>query len=84
VYRLEPYRVRGRDHVPADAEGADDAQRARDAARLAPLPWLPRGWCERLDPGALAAALRDDEPAATWQAMRDACPERVYPEPTQT
>ena len=67
-----------------DAEGADDAQRARDAARLAPLPWLPRGWCERLDPGALAAALRDDEPAATWQAMRDAAPERVYPEPTQT
>ncbi len=84
VYRLEPYRVRGRDHVPADAEGADDAQRARDAARLAPLPWLPRGWCEGLATGALAAALRDDEPAATWQSMRDACPERVYPEPTQT
>lgn len=71
----------GAEHVPADAQRVYPGD---PYARANPLPWLPRGWCEGLDPSALAAALRDDDPAATWQAMRDACPERVYPEPSQT
>lgn len=67
------------EHVPADAERVYTGD---PYARANPLPWLPRGWCEGLAPTDLAAALRDDDPAATWQAMRAACPERVYPEPT--
>lgn len=69
----------GDEHVPADAQRVYPGD---PYARANPLPWLPRGWCEGLAPTDLAAALRDDDPAATWQAMRVACPERVYPEPT--
>lgn len=70
-------------HVPADAEPQDYDARERVRIRRAnPLPWAPRDWCEGLAGGPAFDAQRDDDPAATWQAMRVACPERVYPEPT--
>ena len=85
--QLVPLRVDERAPLADRKEVAErvsdsDEARARGNARANPLPWLPRGWCEGLAPTDLAAALRDDDPAATWQAMREACPERVYPEPT--
>lgn len=75
-------RADGAEHVPADAEGADDAQRERDARRMYPVRGA-RGWCEGLGAAGFDSAFVAPVVAEiTWQAMRAACPERVYPEPT--
>lgn len=74
----------GGEHVPLDAERVYPGDSTN--ARAYPLPWADRGWCEGLWVGTYADT-RSGTPAtaaATWQAMRDACPERVYPEPSQT
>lgn len=70
-------------HVPADAEGESAENWSRENARRLMPPNIPRGWCRGIFPSITeGAAVDPDTAAATWQAMREACPERVYPEPT--
>ena len=72
-------------HVGLDAEPQDYDARERREARAEAIG-VARGWCEGLWAGTYAAT-RPVSPAtadATWQAMRAAAPERVYPEPSQT
>lgn len=69
----------GDEHVPADAQRVYPGEQA--IQRYDPIQWVARDWCAGLG-GESYEAQRDDDPAATWQAMRVACPERVYPEPT--
>lgn len=59
----------------------DDVYQRSD--RADPLPSAARGWCPALTDAPAPTAPVDPATAdATWQAMRAACPERVYPEPT--
>lgn len=78
---------RGADITVSDAAiyvGGDGG--GSGGTRAYPARITPRGWCKGLvGYGAYIATPVDPATAAaTWQAMRDACPERVYPEPTQT
>ena len=78
-------RADGAEHVPADAEGIDERTATLRAMRLAtPLLFAARGWCPALtDAPAPTIPVDPATATATWQAMREACPERVYPEPSE-
>lgn len=81
----------GVEHVPIDAERWSGLQGPSYyiEVRGHPLFYVSRGWCPGLlssDDADRAEAATPVDPAtaaATWQAMRDACPERVYPEPSE-
>lgn len=80
----------GAEHVPLDAERWSGLQGPSYYVEVRghPLSYVSRGWCPGLlssDDADRAEAATPVDPAtaaATWQAMRAAAPERVYPEPT--
>lgn len=66
----------------AESVSDSDEHQRRENYRAYPT-FAARGWCDNLSGGPMGPALpvNPARAEATWQAMRAAAPERVYPEP---